>query len=164
MTINQSQDEIHGDKRLTQDFSPRFTCLPTSQSPLQRYTYLEVHELIGITRQTRYRVPHNQHKIGIHKLRAIHQRYLLRTPTGQVQTPHNPPIGAGDNHLPPLNDPRRSKPSRRWQPPRITRAPRRRRSPSATKYAIKQQCTWIHSISLEYVKYVQRVSGGGSHK
>jgi hypothetical protein len=29
-------------------------------------------------------------------------------------------IGVGDNHQPPLNDPRCSKPSRWWQPPRVT--------------------------------------------
>ena len=33
---------------------------------------LEVHALICITRITRNQVPHNQHKMGIHKLRAIH--------------------------------------------------------------------------------------------
>ena len=30
--------------------------------------HLEVHALIGITRLTRNRVPHSQHKIWIHKL------------------------------------------------------------------------------------------------
>jgi hypothetical protein len=29
-------------------------------------------------------------------------------------------IGARDKHLPPLDDPRYSKPSRCWQPPRVT--------------------------------------------
>jgi hypothetical protein len=32
---------------------------------------LEVHALIDITRLTHNRVPHNQHKMEIHKLRAI---------------------------------------------------------------------------------------------
>ena len=35
-------------------------------------THLEVHVLIGITCLTRNRVPHNQPKMEIHKLRAIH--------------------------------------------------------------------------------------------
>jgi hypothetical protein len=33
---------------------------------------LEVHMLIGITRLTRNPVPHNQHKMRIHKPRAIY--------------------------------------------------------------------------------------------
>jgi hypothetical protein len=36
------------------------------------FIHLEVHALIGITRQTHNQVPHNQHKMGIHKPRVIH--------------------------------------------------------------------------------------------
>jgi hypothetical protein len=39
---------------------------------LWRFTHLEVHALIGITRLTHNRVLHNQHKMRIHKPRAIH--------------------------------------------------------------------------------------------
>jgi hypothetical protein len=38
-----------------------------------------------------------------------------------TKPPHNPPIGAGDKHHPPLNDPRCSKLSRCRQTPRVTR-------------------------------------------
>ena len=69
---SKNTNEFLGDK-MTQDFFSRFTCLPASKSPLWRFTHLEVHALIGITRLTRNRVPHNQHiKMGIHKPRAIH--------------------------------------------------------------------------------------------
>ena len=51
-----------------------------------------------------------------------------------TRTPHNPPIGAGDKHHPPLNDPRCSKPSRCRQTPRVTREIRSEtQSPSASR-------------------------------
>ena len=48
-------------------------------------------------------------------------------------------IGAGDNHQPPLDDPRCSKPSRWWQPPRVTsksRSETRIPSASSCKHSI----------------------------
>ena len=51
-----------------------------------------------------------------------------------TRTPHNPPIGAGDKHHPPLNDPRCSKPSRCRQTPRVTsEVCSKTQSPSASR-------------------------------
>ena len=48
-------------------------------------------------------------------------RVPFGSPSGKGQEPLTiTTIGARDNHQPPLDDPRCSKPSRWWQPPRVT--------------------------------------------
>ena len=113
-------------------FPLRFTCLPTSQSLLWRFTHLEVHTLIGITHQTRNQVPHNQHKMRITQATSNLLKYILALRRGKVKNPSITTIGAGDNHQPPLDDPRCSKPSRWRQPPRVTSESRSKtQTPSA---------------------------------
>ena len=116
-----------------------FTCLPASYSSLWRFTHLEVHALIGITRQILNRVPHNQHKIRITQATSNPLEYLFGSPPGKGQEPLTiTTIGAGDNHHPPLNDPRCSKPSRWQQPPRViseSRNETRRLSASRCKHS-----------------------------
>ena len=46
--------------------------------------------------------------------------YLLALHRGKVKNPSITTIGARDKHLPSLDDPRYTKPSRWWQPPRVT--------------------------------------------
>ena len=73
------------------DFLPRFTCLPASYSSLWQFTHLEVHELIGITRQTINRVPHNQHKMRITQATSNPLEYLLALHRGKVKNPSQSP-------------------------------------------------------------------------
>ena len=73
------------------DFLSRFTCLPASYSSLWRYTHLEVHALIGITRQTLDRVPHNQHKMRITQATSNPLEYLLALRRGKVKNPSQSP-------------------------------------------------------------------------
>ena len=109
--------------------------MPASYSLLWRFTHLEVHALIGITRQTLDRVPHNQHKMRITQATSNPLEYLLALHRGKGQEPLRiTMIGAEDNHQPPLDDPRCSKPSRWWQPPRVTSESRSEtRTPSASR-------------------------------
>ena len=76
MASDQSMNtkEYQGDNDDTINFSSEVHMLAGKlvQSPLWRFTHLEVHALIGITRQTHNQMPHNQHKMRIHKPRAIH--------------------------------------------------------------------------------------------
>ena len=72
------------------DFLPRFTCLQASYS-LWRYTHLEVYALIGFTRQTLNRVPHNQHKMRITQATSNPLKYLLAIHRGKVKNPSQSP-------------------------------------------------------------------------
>ena len=54
-----------------------------------RFTHLEVHALIGITRQTLNRVPHNQHKMRITQAMSNSLEYLLALHRKRSRTPHN---------------------------------------------------------------------------
>ena len=94
--------------------------MPASYSSLWRFTHLEVHTLIGITRQTLNRVLHNQHKMRITQATSNTLEYLLALRQERSRTLTITMIRAEDNHQPPLNDPRCSKPSRWRQPPRVT--------------------------------------------
>ena len=62
-------------------------------------------------------------------------RVPFGSPPGKGQEPFTiTTIGAGDNHQPPLDDPRCSKPSRWQQPPRITsESHSETRTPSASR-------------------------------
>jgi hypothetical protein len=69
------------------------------------------------TRLTRNRVPHNQHKMRITQATSNPLEYLLALHRGKVKNPLTiTMIGAGDKHLPSLDDPRCTKLSRWWQP------------------------------------------------
>ena len=96
---------------------------------------MEVHTLIGITCQTLNRVPHNQHKMRITQATSNPLEYLLALRQGKGQEPLTiTTIGAGDNHHPPLNDPRCFKPSRWRQPLRVTsESHSETRTPSASR-------------------------------
>ena len=120
-------NEYQGDNQDTMIFPSRFTCLLASLSLLWRFTHLEVHTLIGITRQTLNRVPHNQHKMRITQ--------PFGAPPRKGQEPLTiTMIRAEYNHQPPLNDPRCSKPSRWQQPPRVTsESHSETRTPSASR-------------------------------
>ena len=72
-------------------FLPRFTCLPASYSSLWRFTHLEIHALIGITRQTLNRVPHKQHKMRITQAMSNPLEYLLVLRRGKVKNPSQSP-------------------------------------------------------------------------
>jgi hypothetical protein len=73
------------------NFSPRFTYLPASWSPLWWFTHLEVHARIGITRLTRNRVSHNQHKMMITQATSNPLEYLLALHWGKVKNPSQSP-------------------------------------------------------------------------
>ena len=97
-------------------------------------SHLEVHVLIGITHQTLNRVLHHQHKMRITQAMSNLLEYLLALRWGKVKNPSITMIGAGDNHQPSLDDPRCSKPSRWWQPPRVTSESRSEtQTPSASR-------------------------------
>ena len=148
------------DKR-TQDFLPRFTCLPVSQSSLWRFTHLKVHELIGITHQTLNRVPHNQHKMRIIQATSNPLEYLLALRWGKGQEPLTiTTIKARDNHQSPLNDPCCSKQSRWRQLPRVTsESHSETRIPSASRCKHSRQCTQILSQSHKDDESMMEMSG-----
>ena len=56
-----------------------------------RFTHLEVHALIGFTRQTLSRVPHNQHKMRITQATSNPLEYLLALRQGKVKNPSQSP-------------------------------------------------------------------------
>ena len=109
--------------------------MPASYSSLWQFTHLEVHTLIGFTRQTLNRVPHNQHKDEDHTSHKQSTRVPFGSPLGKGQEPLTiTMIRTRDNHQPPLDDPRCSKPSRWWQPPRvISEFHSETRTPSASR-------------------------------
>ena len=72
-------------------FLPRFTCLPASYSLLWRFTHLEVHALIIITRQTLNRVPHNQHKMRTTQAMSNLLEYILALRRKKVKNPSQSP-------------------------------------------------------------------------
>ena len=65
--------------------------MPASYSSLWRYTHLEVHALIGITRQTLNRVSHNQHKMRITQATSNSLEYLLALHRRKVKNPSQSP-------------------------------------------------------------------------
>ena len=80
-------------------------------------------------------------------------RVYFGSPSGKGQEPLTiTMIGARDNHHPPLNDPRCSKPSRWRQPPRVT-------SESRSEIELPKQCTWIHSQSHYDDESMMEMSG-----
>ena len=103
------------------DFLPRFICLPASYSSLWRFTHLEVHALIGFTRQTLKKGAAQPTQDEDHTSHEQSTRVHFGSPPGKGQEPLTiTTIRAKGKHLPPLDDPRRSKPSRWWQPQRVT--------------------------------------------
>ena len=69
-------------------------------------------------------------------------------------------IGARDNHQPPLNDPHYSKPSRWWQPPRVTRESRSKTwMPSATRCNHSINALWFLSQSHKDDESMMEMSG-----
>ena len=72
-------------------FLPRFTCLLASYSLLWRFTHLKIHALIGFTRQTLNRVPHNQHNMRITQATSNPLEYLLALRWGKVKNPSQSP-------------------------------------------------------------------------
>ena len=141
-------------------FSPRFTCLPASYSLLWRFTHLEVHALIGITRQTLNRVPHNQHKMRITQATSNPLEYLLSLRWERSRTPHN-------HH----------DRSRRQSPTSAQRSlllqaiqvvattkskkqiPQRNTNTKCLQMQTLKQCTWIHSQSHKNVESMMEMSG-----
>ena len=65
--------------------------LAASYSSLWRFTHLEVHALIGFTRQTLYRVPHNQYKMRITQAMSNLLEYILALHRGKVKNPSQSP-------------------------------------------------------------------------
>jgi hypothetical protein len=85
-----------------------------------------IHSLEG-SRAYRHHTPNPQAgaaqptKDGYHTSHDQSTRVPFGSPPGKGQEPLTiTTIGAGDNHLPPLDDPRCTKLSRWWQPPRET--------------------------------------------
>jgi hypothetical protein len=85
-----------------------------------------IHPLEG-SRTNRYHTPNPQSgaaqptQDGDHTSDEQSTRVPFGSPLGKGQEPLTiTTIGARDNHQPPLNDPRCTKPSRWWQPPRVT--------------------------------------------
>jgi hypothetical protein len=103
------------------DFLPRFTWLPPSYVPIVSTTHLMVRRLIGITRQARTSgtartYPESE---GSSMTRSI--RVALRNPHG-VSTIHltNPPPEHRTIFSRASTESQATKPSRRWQPLRVT--------------------------------------------
>jgi hypothetical protein len=78
---------------------------------------------------------------------AIYKSYLLALHWGRHKTPHNHREMAMNNHQLVLMLLCCSKPSRWWQPPRVTRNPQPQRSPCATRCIHSSKCNRNHSQS-----------------
>ena len=130
--MNTNKDQSPRNQMMTQRFLPRFTCLPSSQSLLWRFTYLEVHALIGITRQTLNRMPHNQHKMRITQATSNSLEYLLALRRGKVKNPSITMIRAGD---------------------------KRNTNTKCLQMQLLKQCTWIHSQSHYDDESMMEMSG-----
>ena len=102
-------------------FLSRFTCLPTRYVPVVSTAHLEVRRLIGITRQARTSgtartYPESE---GISMTRST--RVSLRDPHGVSIIPlTNPPPEHPTIFSHASTESQATKPSRRWQPPRVT--------------------------------------------
>ena len=120
---------------MTQDFSPRFTCLPAS------YIFVVAIHPLGGSCANRHHTPNPQLGVaqptqdGDPQATSNPLEYLLALCEGKGQEPLTiTTIGARDNHQPPLDDPRCSKPSRWRQPQRVTsQTHSETRIPSASK-------------------------------
>jgi hypothetical protein len=129
---------------MTQWFFTKVHLLNGKLVPLWRFTHLKVHTLIGITRLIRNRVTQDED----------HTRYeqSTRVPFGSPSRKGQEPltittIGAGDKHLPPLDNPRYTKLSRWRQSPRVTsEIYSETQYPSASRCNHSNQCTWMLSI------------------
>jgi len=106
---------------MTQDFLPRFTCFPASYSSLWRYTHLMDHELIGNPKPNPQRVPHIHSQDGDPPSHKQSTRVALRDPRGVSTVPLT--ISSPEHRTISLRastESQATKPSRRWQPPRVT--------------------------------------------
>ena len=65
--------------------------MPASYSSMWRFTHLEVHALIGITRQTLNTMSHNQHKMRITQATSNLLEYLLALHRGKIKNPSQSP-------------------------------------------------------------------------
>ena len=77
--------------KVTQDFSTEVHLLAGKLVPLWQFTHLEVYMLIGITRQTLNRVPHNQHKMRITQATGNPLEYLFALRRGKVKNTSQSP-------------------------------------------------------------------------
>ena len=126
-----------------------------------------IHSLRG-SRANRHHMPNPQSGAAQptqdedHTTHEQSTRVPFGSPPGKGQEPLTiTTIGARDNHQPPLNDPRCSKPSRWRQPPRVTRKLQPSQPPSATRCNLTRKCTWIHSMSLWFAISSKQMSRRG---
>jgi len=90
-------------------------------SSLWRYTHLMDHELIGIPKQNPQRVPHIHSQDGDPPSHKRSTRVALRDPRGVSTVPLT--ISSPEHRTISLcasTESQATKPSRRWQPPRVT--------------------------------------------
>ena len=148
--INQSQwiPIKSSETRWHNDFSPRFTCLPASCVPV-----VAIHSLRG-SRANRHHTSNPQSGAAQptqdedpQASHAQSTRVPFGSPPGKGQEPLTITlIGARAKHLPLLNDPHCTKPSRWRQPPRVTSESRSKtQSPSASRCNHSKQSTWMLS-------------------
>jgi hypothetical protein len=117
---------------MTQDFPPRFTC--------KLIPIVAIHSL-GSSWANRHHTPNTQSGTTQPTQDENHTSYeqstrvLFGSPPRKGQEPLTiTTIGARDNHLPPLDDPRYTKPSRWRQPPReISESRSKTQSPNASR-------------------------------
>jgi hypothetical protein len=109
-SINHTR-EILG-KKTTQEFIPRFTCFPTSYSPLWQYTHLSVRELIDYQESSPRQALHNRTQDGgSSKPRAPLEYSIHELPRGRIKNPLQHLVRAPKISNCELNHLRSSKPS-----------------------------------------------------
>ena len=146
--------------KMIQDFLPRFTYMPASQSSLWQFTHLEFHVLIGITHQTLNRVPHNQHKMRIIQATSNPLEYLLALRRQKVKNPSQSPRSEPET-ITNLRSMILAAPSIQVAATTKSnkRIPQQNTNTKCLQIETLKQCTWIHSQSHKDDESMMEISG-----
>ena len=109
-----------GDKDDTMIFLPRFTCLPTRYVTVVSTAHLVVRRLIGITRQARTSGTARTYPKSEGSSMTRSTRVALRGSQGPAQCPSQSSSPEHRTSFLWASTETTTKPSRRWQPPRVT--------------------------------------------
>jgi hypothetical protein len=118
--VNRKQTTEKMYTRLTRQFFTEVHLVATKLVPLWRYTHLMDHELIDYQESNPQRVLHIHSQDGILQATSF-TRVVLHDPRGVSTIPlTNPPLEPRTISTRASTESQATKPSRRWQPPRVT--------------------------------------------
>jgi hypothetical protein len=112
-------------RQLTQKISPEVYVLARTLVPVMSTVHLVVRELIGVTSLALHKGTVRTYTMRILNDMSNPLEYLLALHCGKGQEPLTRSLGNGHEQSPMTRSKghRCSKPSRRWQPPRVTKNP-----------------------------------------